>query len=90
MATKLRKWKQDGVNISCKLQELLDDDTEPLEKQIESLQRKLWYVAFRLYYPRRGFSRPFDEGFVTELVGFRYTKKATKERAIRHDWGRED
>ena len=89
MARKLRRWKKDGVNISCRLQDLLNDDLEPLEAQIEALRRKLWYSAFKMYYPRKGFSRALSESVVTEILGFQYTKKATTKRAIEYGWDSE-
>lgn len=86
MASKLRRWKKDGVNISCRLQDMLNDDLEPLEAQVAALQRKLWYAAFRLYYPRPGFSRPLAESIVTEALGFDYTKKKATKKAIEYGW----
>ena len=85
MAETLRRWKREGVNVSCKLQELLDVDKTPLEQHNEALQKKLWRCAFHLYFPG-GFGKPFTETRVTNILGFKYTKTAVKKYAAQNDW----
>lgn len=86
-ARKLLKWKKDGVNVSCRIQEVLDEDMEPLEAQVDSLKRKLWFIAYQLYYPRGGFGVGENEKKVVRVMGHQYTKKAAAQKAIEHDWG---
>ena len=85
-AKRLMKWKEDGVIVSHRIQEMLDEDTEPLEQQVEALHRKLWFAAFRLYYPKMGFNKGQPESTVIDVLGFKYTKKAATKMAIQYGW----
>ena len=44
---KLKQWRRDGVNVSARMQMILDDDNA-LEAKIEALQRKLYHAAWKL------------------------------------------
>lgn len=85
-AKRLIQWKEEGVILSHRVQEWLDEDTTPIEQQLEALHAKLWYAAFALYYPRGRFAKPMQEAQVLDILGFKYTKAATKKEAGRRGW----